>query len=251
MDNKKAKEILALYRPGSADQDDVDFAEALVLAKHDPELSGWFKEHCALQEAVGAKFKQISAPEGLREQILSERKVQGMAGLKRKAVPVAILAAVILLLAGIASFYFRPHDDRTVAAFVNKMAGTVLRTYPTMDLETNDLNQIRQYLAKNGGHGDYSLSKPLAETSGTGCKIFPWHGKTVSMVCFNSKKSAVESGPDLFLFVINRSALSNPPASNSTQFTRISQLAIATWTEGNNTYVLGGLGDEGFVRRFL
>src|SRR5438045_2813900 len=74
MNSQQAKEILGLYRPGTADQQDADFAAALALAKSDATLQGWFEEHCALQAALQAKFRQIPIPEGLKEQILSERK---------------------------------------------------------------------------------------------------------------------------------------------------------------------------------
>jgi len=129
------------------------------------------------------------------------------------------------------------------------MASTALRTYPQMDLETNDLNQIRQYLAQHQGHADYTLPKALAQTLPTGCKILPWHGRTVSMVCFNSGKNGSPNTPDLFLFVIDRAALSNPP--DSSQLSRISSLTTASWSSGDKTYVLGGLGNEEFLRRYL
>jgi hypothetical protein len=252
VDSKEAKEILGLYRPGTADEDDGDFAEALVLAKQDLELSRWFEEHCAIREAVRAKFQQISPPEGLKEQILSERKAHTSLGVQRKAVLLAVLATTILFLIGIASLYLRPREeDNSLPAFRNRVAGDVLRSYPTMDLETDDLVQIRQNLAQHGGHGDYELSKGLARASATGCKSMSWHGKPVSMVCFNSAKNSAAKTPDLFLFVIDRSALSNPPPSNSPEFARISDLTTAAWTSGNKTYILGGLGNEEFLRKFL
>jgi hypothetical protein len=62
MDYSKAKQILMLYRPGTADEHDPDMAEALALLKHDPELVRWFAEHAALQEALRAKFRQLPLP---------------------------------------------------------------------------------------------------------------------------------------------------------------------------------------------
>ncbi len=37
-------------------------AEALVLARQDPELARWFAEHCALYEQVRDKLKKIPVP---------------------------------------------------------------------------------------------------------------------------------------------------------------------------------------------
>jgi hypothetical protein len=251
VDKKAAKEILNLYRPGSADEADVDFAEALEFAKNDPELLRWFQEHCAVHQAIRSRFEDIVVPAGLKEQILSERQARTLMGFQRRPALLAICAATILLLIGLGVFYTRPHDDNSLAAFRARMAGTVLRGYPKMDLETNDLAAIQQCLAQNGGHGDYVLPEGLGATTATGCKTLPWHSKRVSMVCFNSGKNAVATTPDLFLFIIDRSALSNPPATSSAQFTSVSAMTTASWTSGNKTYVLGGLGDEKFLRKFL
>jgi len=66
----EAKTILLLYRPGTADANDPQIAGALELAKQDPELTRWLVEHCARQEAVRAGFRKITAPAGLKEQII-------------------------------------------------------------------------------------------------------------------------------------------------------------------------------------
>ncbi len=161
---------------------------------------------------------------------------------------------MVLLLIGLGafSFYIRPHENRSLGVFSARMVGSVQRgTYPKMDLETNDLSVIQQFLAQHGGHADYVLPKGLGATSGTGCKTLSWHGQRVSMVCFNSGKSAAANTPDLFLFIIDQSALSNPPTGASPQFTRIGSLATASWTFHNKTYVLGGLGDEVFLQKYL
>ena len=72
MNISEAKSILLLYRPGTADAEDPQMAEALSLVKVNPELAGWLETHCAAQEALRSKFSQITPPAGLREQIISE-----------------------------------------------------------------------------------------------------------------------------------------------------------------------------------
>ena len=251
MNSRQAKEILFFYRPGTADRDDPEFAPALELASHDPELAAWFEQHCALHQALRSKFKQISVPEGLKEQILSERKALTARHAQRKSALLAAGAAALFLLIGIGAWYLQPPPDNSFGAFQSRMARKVLREYPTMDLATDDLGQIRQYLARNGPHGDYVLPKPLEKTAGTGCAIFPWHGRSVSMVCFNSTKKTTPKGPDLFLFIVDRSALAQAPAANSPLFTQIKSLATASWTSGDKTYLLAGLGNEQFLKQYL
>ena len=76
MNRDEAKTILLLYRPGTADAADPQTAEALALAKGDPELASWFETHCARQFVIGEKFRQIAVPAGLKEQIISEQAAQ-------------------------------------------------------------------------------------------------------------------------------------------------------------------------------
>lgn len=75
MRSEEAKQILLLYRPGSADDQDPQVARALDLAREDPELSCWFHQHCAFQERVRAKLRQIKVPKHLKQALLARRKV--------------------------------------------------------------------------------------------------------------------------------------------------------------------------------
>jgi hypothetical protein len=249
VNSQQAREILILFRPGSNDQADPEIAQALLLTKHDLELAQWFEEHCALQQAVRANFRQILVPEGLKEQILSERRVK-TSSLFRKRV-LALATILFLLLLGLSNFYLRPRPDTSFASFRHRMAGNVLRMYPKMDLETNDLAQIREYLGEHKGHGDYLLPTGLKNTTGTGCKVLDWRGKNVSMICFNSGTNGKPKVPDLFLFIVDSSAIKGTPNASSPEFAQISKLLTASWSEGNKTYVLGTLGNEQFLKTYL
>lgn len=165
MNVNEAKNILQLYRPGTADAEDPQTAEALMLAKHDPELARWLEAHCARQSVLGEKFRQIPVPAGLKEQIISEHAAHARINLWRPRVAMAAAAAVILLVV-LASFLLRhrPGDD-TLAVFQNQMAGLALRGYG-MDLITNDPAKIRAYLAQNQAPAIMFCRRP--------CKMPPW-----------------------------------------------------------------------------
>jgi hypothetical protein len=160
-------------------------------------------------------------------------------------------ALATLLVLGGALVLMRPSGSRyDFASFRRVMTGKVVRigTYPHMDLETNNLSQIRQYLAQNGGQTDYSLPNGLERTPGTGCATFKWHEKKVSMICFNSKGQP--KNPDLFLFVIDKSALaSTPPVSP--EVSEAGGFSTASWTSGDKTYVLAAAGGQDFIRKHL
>jgi hypothetical protein len=251
MNIQEAKEILTLFRPGTTDREDPHFARALALARQDAELSHWFSEHCAFQEAMRSSFRQIPVPEGLKEQILSERTVRLKSVARRKAVSLAFATVGLTLLCVLASLWLAPAKNPSFSLFQSRMARMVLRQYPRMELETSDLGQIHRHLSDKG-HGDYDLPGPLAKTQGTGCAVLQWHGRPVSMICFNSGKTTTPRVPDLFLFIIERTSVSEPPPTSAPQFTTISRgMSAASWTSGNKSYVLAGLGDEKFLRERL
>ena len=240
MNRQQAIEILTLYRPGTA-KDDPEFAEALAFLKHDPDLARWFESHRAVQDALRTRFQQIEVPEGLKEQILSERKAQTTLGPRRKALLLGAAVAGIFLILGILILNRPPAEDKSFSGFRTRMVGIVLRSYPKMDLETNDLGQIQKYLAQQG-RGDYVLPAALNKTAGTGCKLLTWQGQPVSMVCFNSGQNARPKAPDLFLFIMDQSAVSDAPAANAPQLAQISKLATVSWSQAGKLYLLGAAG---------
>ncbi len=250
MDSQQAREILRFYRPGAADAHDPQMAEALSLARRDAELGSWFEHHCAVQAAIRDQFKGITVPKDLGEQILADYMPrQNVIWWRQPAVLAA--AAVIALMIGLAIFRSHPGEEYRFSGFHNRMTSTALRLY-NMDLETNDLTVIRAFLANNGALSNYVLPSALEKTPGAGCKILTWQGKRVSMVCFNSGRP-LEPGEksDLFLFVIDRSSLADAPPESKPLITKVNKLMTASWSLGNKVYILGGVGDEDFIRKYL
>jgi hypothetical protein len=130
------------------------------------------------------------------------------------------------------------------------MMGMNLR-YPAMDLETNNLQAIRQELAKHGEIDNLPFTVPLDKTAGTGCASLRWHGKSVSMICFNSGKNGKPKNPDLFLFVIDKTLVKDPPPGVPLISQARKSLVSGSWTSGDKTYVLAALGNEDFLRKYF
>ena len=240
MNREEAKEILALYRPGIDDPNEPDIAAALELTKEDAELARWFAEQSALYNATRQKLKELPVPDQLLERILAN---PGRTPLLWRSPLLWAAAAAIILFAGLAMLLRRENTEYTFAAFRSKMVRTAMRNYD-MPLMTNDLAVIRTYLTTNKGHGDYVLTQPLSKLPGEGCVIFPWHSRTVSLVCLDGGQ-----GRDVFLFVINRNAVADPPAR--TEIQTVGKLPTAAWTEGNKAYLLATRGNEQFLRSLL
>jgi uncharacterized membrane protein YbaN (DUF454 family) len=251
VNRNEAKTILLLYRPGTADAGDPEIAAALELAKQDPELTHWLVEHCARQEALRAGFRQITAPAGLKEQIISEQAAQEKIISWRRNEIFAVAAVVVALVVLTPLWFQHRGKDDTYAIWRSRMVGVALRGY-VMDLVTNNPAQIQGYLARNQAPADYVLPAPLAKTAMTGCAIESWQGAKVSMVCFRTGKPlSPGQQSDLWLFVIDRSRVKDAPPAGSRQFVRVNKLMTMTWTQGDKLYVLGMEGDEQTLQQYL
>jgi len=250
----EAREILMLFRPWTADADNPAFAEALALAREDAGLRIWFERHCATQQEIREQFQRVAAPADLRRRILSEHAPRQKVIWWLQPVPLAAAAAVLLLGVLTAVWFNRPGPPPTetsLAAYRSRVVRTVLRTY-TMDLEANDLAQIRSFLAAHSAHADYSMPDGLRHAPTTGCGVLTWQGKKVAMICFRSGKPLPPPEmSDLFLFVIDRDAVADAPGGASRQFQQVSRLATASWSAGSKVYVLAVEGDEALLRKFL
>jgi len=244
VDNQQAKEILSLYRPGLDDAGDPFFAEALARAQGDPELGRWFEKQCAVDAAMREKFQQIVAPMDLARQILTERKIiRPAVWWERPALWAAAAAAIVLAV--ISGYLLRQPETTTFAAYRKNMTRLVSGEYKMM-LETNDLGAIRQFLGKNQGASDYVLTKEMEKLPAEGCALISWHSQRVSLVCLDRGHD-----DDLFLFIVDRSGLPDPPISSLAQFARVNNMATASWTAGDKIYVLATKGNEEDLRRFL
>jgi len=250
VNREEAKIILLLYRPETADTGDPQIAGALALAKRDPELACWLDEHCARQNALRIKFRQIAAPAGLKEQIISERAAHEKIIFWRQKVVLAAAAAVVALVI-LAPLWFHSRADDTFAIYRSRMVSTALRGY-AMDLTTDNPVQIRAYLAQNHAPADYVLPAPLDKVAVTGCAIESWQGMKVSMICFRTGKPLPPGEQsDLWLFVIDRDSVKNAPATAAPQFVQVNRLVTATWSQGDKLYMLDTEGDEQTIRRLL
>jgi hypothetical protein len=251
----EAKIILLLYRPGTADADDPQIAEALALAKSNSKLALWFEQHCARQKALRAKFREVAAPAGLMEQIISEQAAQKKMTARQKDRVVAALAVAVIVVSLLFSVQFWlthfHRNDISFAHFQNQMAYATTSGYG-MDFTTNDLPQIRAYLARNGAPSDYVLPAPLEKTTVAGCAIENWYGKKVSMICFRTgKRLPPNQQSDLWLFVVDRKAVKHAPAAGPRQFAPVGPLFTAAWTQDGKLYLLGTEGDEQTIKQYL
>ena len=251
MNRDEAKNILLLYRHGTADTEDPQIAEALALARREPELARWLEEHCARQFVLREKFRQITAPAGLLEQIISEHAAGQKVVFWRQKSTLAILATLVVLATLAPLWYFHSAPEDTLGIYQNRMAGLALRGY-AMDLETNRLEPVRAYLALSRAPADFKLPAPLQKVELAGCAVQSWQGAKVAIVCFRTSPSLPPGqSSDLWLFVVDRASVRGVLAGEAPQFSRANRLTTAVWTQGDKLYLLGTEGDEQTLRRYL
>jgi len=243
---QQAKQILLAYRPWTNDAMDPEVAGALAMCRHDAELSSWLEQSNNSQFAVRAAFTAITPPEGLRQQIVAEiqARLRPVPWWRKPAIAAAAAVALLILAVGVLwTNYPRTADlDRSLTAYRNRMVRTVVRDYASaMELETQDVSQIRDYLSRHAAHSDYALPKSLEQTPVVGCGKLSWLGKPVAMVCFRTGKPlAAGVKSDLFLFVIDGKDVVIPPQTAFPVFARSGPLATATWNAGGKIYLLAG-----------
>ncbi len=244
MTDEQAKETLLAYRPWTDDAQDPEVAEALEVARQRPELQRWLKEHCERQEALRAKFREISVPEGLREQILSERRVEFTPARPMRRILVGALACLVIIGA-LASILYQllpapSTEDLTFSGYRQRMVKTALRAYG-MDLETNSLTAVRSFLAERQCIADFTLPPALEATETIGCGILQWQGNPVTMVCFRTSETidpALKS--DLLLFVIAEENVKDKLREAEKIVAEVSEMQTVSWREGGKIYLLAG-----------
>lgn len=241
MNATEAKTILLAWRPGHGDVRDPEVAAALELARRDSALKEWIERHGDFQRAVAKRFQEIPVPAGLRARLLARPKILTPAPWWRSPAWLSAAAAVVLLL-GLAAWWVRPPAENSLAVFRGRMVGNVLRQY-TMDIVTNDMTQVRAYLAGRQAPADYVLPEKLNRLPVIGAGILSWRGERVSMVCLEAAGKET-----LFLFVVNGASLDGT-IPTGTEFAQVSKLMTASWTQGGRTYVLAGSGDRGSLQQ--
>jgi len=243
MNRDEAKQILMLYRPGTADAEDTLVGAAMDVARRDPELARWFAQHRAFQAAMRAKFRQIPAPEHLKIALLAGQKIIPPQVWWQKPVWLAAAALVVLLI-GMSTVWFRPSLPDRFSNYRERMVSTALREY-RMDLVTNDMRSLRALIKARGGPSDYELTRGLERLQLTGGAALKWRSHPVAMVCFDRGDKAM-----LFLFVMQRGAVKDPPPPQP-RLAKVSDVMTASWSKNDKTYLLLGQEEADFAKKYL
>jgi hypothetical protein len=225
--SNEAKQILLLHR-GPDDEAAPEVREALALAQNDAELHAWLRAQKKLHEQLRTSFRQLPVPGDLTERILAGHRAKRMTWMRRYPAWAAA-AAVIAALAVV--FLNRTFDDQSFSTFRSRMVRSVLRQYQ-MDIETNSMPVIRQFLSTNQAPSNYVLTPGLNRLAPRGAGLQRWLGHRVSMVCLDAPAQGTA-----ILFIVDANTMKNPPAATPT-FRQVSKLMTASWSTQGRAYLL-------------
>jgi hypothetical protein len=243
VNSAEAKRILIAHRPGCEPVVDTDILAALEQAERDPLLAQWWEQQQAFHASMKKGFGEIPVPEGLRDQIRRRAKVIPLPMWRRPQAWAA--AAAIAMLIGLSALLWKPDaSEGTFETFRSRMVQSVLRQY-RMDIQTNDMASIRQFLATNNAPADFELPPKLMQLPPMGAGLMSWQTSRASMVC-------LDTGPTgtAFLFVVNLADVKKAPG-RSPDFTQVNRLMTASWVEGEKVYLLAIPGEAETLKKFL
>jgi hypothetical protein len=244
MTRDEAKELLSMFRPGTADETDPIFTEALALAREDQELREWFESSVAFDREFRNELSGITAPAAVREEIFASRKIirpQVWWHRRLSAREFAAAAAVIFAVSvGVLWFGQRPVS---FVEFRREIADHAWGPTPHVDFRGLNLQEVREYLANENVATNFTVPPALAEGEVFGCSVIHWHGRKVPMLCFNSERQHVH------LVVVERNLFEDAP-TQTPQTDQWASWRTASWSKDEYSYVLTGLKTHAFIKKF-
>lgn len=243
MNSETARELLMSYRRGTTDVSDPEIRAALEFACIDTEVRDWLHGHLRTQANLRSRMREIPVPETLGRDILqaesARRRIIRIRHWKQGA---AAAAAVLMMLLSVA-LWFEVQRRGGFANYRDRMVRTALRDY-RMQMVSGDVSQIRQYLRDHRGHPDLAIEPKLTQLQPIGCAILRWNDQPVSLVCFDSPKQGT-----VYLFVSKATKLTGGPLGTEPQFSQVNKMSTASWSRGDETYLLAIRGgDDSFLR---
>ena len=246
MDNREAKFILNAYRPGGQDASDPRFAEALEQARRDPVLERWLSEAIAFDAAMTDKLRATEVPPDLRESILAGVKVSRP--LRSPFVKWSVAAALVsmAILGSLIWHETRPAHLTGWQSQALDVVSLLVRNKSSFDAQSHNADELLAWLRANHAPAAQELPDNLGKLPSLGCKRFSWNGIPVSVICFMRPDGGL-------IHLVTTNAV--PPSSRSLktapEFVRQDGWAIATWHEGDTTYMLALEGSRDQLRTYL
>lgn len=252
MNEKDAQFILESYRPGTEDDSDPLFIEALKAAESDPELLHWLKKNESMDKEINRALQGITPPDGLRQSILD--KAQFSSNAEQKHAPAHTkhpswwqspwtlsMAASLALMLFVAVTITKPREaeaDWSVARIMESASDQLGQPAPPPS-ERISLDTLKERLAS----GDLpQLNIPATE----GYILLDWDGLPVERWTFSN-----EAGELYHLYAIDGEELNPQPKIPTPVLKQEGGTALAAWTAKDTLYVIAHQGTIEALRPML
>jgi hypothetical protein len=241
MNNSEARKILEHY--SAAEELNLPIAEAIARIDVDPVLAAWFAQTRELDQTMAGAVAAIPVPPGLKEAVLSERKIIRAEHWWNRPVFVTAAAATIALLA-VAGVYWVNRPGKSFAEYRQSVVEESWGRAPHLDIETSDLGQLNKWLASKEPGTTVTLPSGLKDLNLHGARTLDWRGHTVVLLCLS------QANKHLHLFVMNDQAFADVPRQSSPDFEKCNGWKTVSWTQGSRSYVLTGMNYFTFLKKF-
>jgi hypothetical protein len=243
MTRQQAKEILAVYRPGTDDEQDPIFAHALELARTDAELKLWFDEALAFDRSVKSELARIIAPAQVRDSILAQQKIiRPKVWWQRELTRVQWAAAAAIVVTAASVAIWLGNRDVSFSEFRRDIADQSWGPTPHMEVKVSTMAELRKSLDGRKLPSKFTVPPALARAGVRGYSLAHWHGREVPIICFNGERQ------HLHLAVVERNLFPDAPGNPETDHWQAWR--TASWSRDDFSYVLTGLNTQGFVKKF-
>ena len=243
MDSRQAKEILAAYRPGVDDPTQPPFAEALAQKESDANLARWFERQSALDEIIRDELQQMPVPRDLRQSILAEQQTARPV-FWRSNWFAPVLAAASLAIAALGLWLVSQHGN-SFDSYRQKMVDYVAHGYE-VEVKVGTFEELQNAFARLGWPADYVVPVRMASLKVEGGCAEKWRNTKVSLLCLETSEEK-----DVWLFVTRQTEVPGAPTGTAPQISHRGELTTASWSQGENLYLLAVEGDESMLRQFL
>ena len=246
MESNNAKYILRSIRPNGKDDADPQFREALETATTDETLGAWLVNEHAASRALSEKLSEIPVPHDLRAKILAGARCSSPTRRSRTPQWLAIAALVIISTASIFLWSNQPtwSGPKTFAAFQVDMS-SYLESFFLLDLQTDNLDEVRDWLASKHGFTDYEIPAALAAHPSVGCEIIDWHDAKIALICFDV------NGELVHLFVSPDNSFPGAGETTVPNVKMAGKWACADWHENEKNYLVLTQGTESFLNETM
>ncbi len=257
MDRKEAQLILSGLRPGGLEANEPFFAEALALVETDPQLQAWWQSQQEFDRKVSARLREVPAPNSLRQRCLLSPKIVAYypPQWQHRGLLAAAAAVAILCVAGTWWHVSRSSDlasnssseaqpvDRS--AFTEQALAKLDGSGPLLAKLSSNPDEVKAWLEQRKAPVGQMPPK-FAALPPVGCQEYVINGHTVSLVCIT-----LPDGGVAHLFMVEKNALSNPPATTGPQYDSMKGWNYASWSDAKMSYVLATNGTMDDLKQLL